>query len=197
MQTTDCVERLLDLTPTVVHHDTAVGLVRHCKCDVRRSAAIHEADTLRRELRFQHGEQIEVDDIEDLHRAICARRRVSPAIRADGNALDLTVVRLELLDELDTARDLLPELHKSIYGASYEEVGVRCKGAKGELLFVHERLGVSRGGWQGSDVLLLVWQLSPLLFLMQDNPPLLQKDNLFFIIIIKIFIIYPIIHNYI
>lgn len=104
------------------------------------------------------------DHIEDLDRLVCSGRRKASSIGADADALDLRGVSAKLLHELDTDCHLLPKLDKAINGRGYEEIGMRSHGDEGQLVLVHERLGVPRRCGQRVYVDLLERELATLLF---------------------------------
>jgi hypothetical protein len=69
----------------------------------------------------------------------------------------------EFLHELNTVCHLLPKLDEAINGAGNYEIGDRSNSHKGQLILVHEGLGVPCGGGQGVDIDLLKGELSALL----------------------------------
>lgn len=104
------------------------------------------------------------DNIKNLNRLVRSGRRKASSIGADADALDLRGVGAKLLHELDTDGHLLPKLDEAINRRGYKEIGMRGHGDKGQLVLVHERLGVPRRCGQRVYVDLLERELATLLF---------------------------------
>lgn len=103
------------------------------------------------------------NDIKDLHCLVCACCRKTATIGADACAPDLVWVGTEFLHELNAVRHFLPKLDKPIHRAGDDKIRKGCHRHKGQLILVHQRLGVFRGERERIDESLLEGKLAPLL----------------------------------
>ena len=157
------VQGLEVLAAPVVDAYPGVVVAAHGQLREACPAPMHPADGSRAVVQAEHGQQIERDHVEDLDRVVGPSGCEAAPVCADVDRPYLARVRLELFDELDAAKVLLPELDNPIDRAGYEEVGVGREGGEGQLVAVHQRLGVALGGRQRSNVQLLIGQLALLL----------------------------------